>query len=84
MSKRQAKTAELPSCGDEWGSHYRVGDKARVREGNSWIDGPTITAITIEDDLPGLHCNMERVKVWSDDHLLAEMPLHHVLEVRYV
>lgn len=44
----------------------------------------TITRITVQDDLPGLHCNMRRVCVWAGDALLAEAPLHNLQAVGYL
>ena len=50
-----------------------------------WKDkaGPIITRITVQEDLPGLHCNMRRVCVWSGETLVAEAPLHNLQAVGY-
>ena len=46
---------------------------------------PIIDMITVAADLPGLHANMERVRVWAADGvLLWEGPLHNLEGVRYV
>lgn len=42
-----------------------------------------VTRITVATDLPGLHCSLERVRVWSDDDLLWEGPLHSLEGVTY-
>lgn len=52
----------------------------------TWLPGghcPTVTRITVQQDLPGLHCNMRRVCVWVGDALVAEAPMHAVQAVGY-
>lgn len=43
----------------------------------------TITRITVQQDLPGLHCNLRRVCIWVGDQLAIEAPLHSVEAVGY-
>lgn len=45
--------------------------------------GPAVTSITLQQDLPGLHCNMWRVCVWIGEHLAVEAPLHSLHAVGY-
>ena len=46
---------------------------------------PMVDMITVACDLPGLHGNMERVRVWAADAvLLWEGPLHNLEGVKYV
>ena len=45
--------------------------------------GPAVTRITVQHDLPGLHCNMRRVCVWIGDAMVAEAPLHSLQGVGY-
>lgn len=42
-----------------------------------------ITRITVQQDLPGMHCNMRRVCVWVGEHLLFEAPVHNVQGIGY-
>ncbi|WP_454917357.1 hypothetical protein [Xanthobacter sediminis] len=44
----------------------------------------TITRITVQQDLPGMYCNMRRVCVWAGDKLAFEAPLHNVQGVGYL
>lgn len=43
----------------------------------------TPTRITVTQDLPGLHCNMDRVRVYAGDDLIWEGPLHSLEGVEY-
>lgn len=43
-----------------------------------------ITRITVQEDLPGMYCNMRRVCVWAGDKLAFEAPLHNVQGVGYL
>lgn len=45
--------------------------------------GPAITRITVQHDLPGLHCNLRRVCVWIGETMVAEAPLHSLAAVGY-
>jgi hypothetical protein len=57
------------------GFHYPYYDK----------NAPIVEMITVTEDLPGLHCNLERVRVWGPDALLLwEGPLHNLEGVSYV
>jgi hypothetical protein len=48
-------------------------------------NAPVVEMITVTGDLPGLHCNLERVRVWGPDALLLwEGPLHNLEGVSYV
>lgn len=47
-------------------------------------DNQRITRITVQQDLPGLHCNMRRVCVWTGDDLAFEAPVHAVAGIGYV
>lgn len=58
---------------------WKVGNTILGWEGSSG----TITRITVQQDLPGLHCNMRRVCVWVGDALVAEAPMHAVQAVGY-
>jgi hypothetical protein len=41
------------------------------------------TKILVSDDLPGLHCNMERVRVYVGEFVVFEAPLHSCEGVIY-
>ncbi len=43
-----------------------------------------ITRITVQQDLPGMYCNMRRVCVWVGGQLAVEAPLHNVQGVGYL
>lgn len=45
--------------------------------------GPAITRITVQQDLPGLHCNMRRVCVWIGDVMVVEAPVHSLSAIGY-
>lgn len=42
-----------------------------------------VTRITVDADLPGLHCYLERVRVWIGDTMIAEFPMHNTGFVQY-
>lgn len=44
---------------------------------------PTITRITVQEDLPGLHCNMRRVCVWVGEAMVAEAPVATIKAIGY-
>lgn len=44
---------------------------------------PEITAITVSQDLPGLHCSLERVRVWVGDACVYEAAVHMVEGIEY-
>ncbi len=82
MTERSAKSV----CGMPWGNQGKDGFSASVGRHFNYFDKttPVVTAITLTDDLPGLHCNMERVRVWAGEQLLWEGPLHNLEGVKYV
>jgi hypothetical protein len=43
----------------------------------------SVTRITVTDDLPGMHCFMERVRVFVGEKVVLEAPLHQVECVQY-
>lgn len=67
----------LPDDGES--TRYAVGGKVYAR-------GLTvaITRITVQQDLPGMYCNMRRVCVWARDQLAFEAPLQNVQGVGYL
>lgn len=75
---RKAHTVETPTDGNGENSYYIVG--GLVYQG---LDSYTITKITVQEDLPGLHCNMRRVLVWVGDRVAVEIPLHNCVQVIY-
>lgn len=46
-------------------------------------ESPTITAITVTDDLPGLHANMERARVYVGGMVVWESPVHALEGIHY-
>jgi hypothetical protein len=65
----------------EEGFYAKVGLNFPYHNKNS----PIVTRITVSDDLPGLHCNLERVRVFAEgDKLLWEGPMHNLEGVWYV
>lgn len=75
----EASWVEIPPGVDNEATFYCVG-------GLIYAGGQeaTITRITVQEDLPGLHCNMRRVCVWVDDALAFEAPMHAVQGVCYL
>lgn len=67
----------------EDGIYYAVGNDYRRVVVNSWEIVGKVSRITVTDDLPGLHCNMERVRVYDGDTIIFEAPLHNVESVMY-
>lgn len=67
----------LPDDGES--VRYAVGGRVYFRART--VD---ITRITVQQDLPGMYCNMRRVCVWSGDQLAFEAPLHNVQGVGYL
>lgn len=71
---REAKCLHgVPDCDGEV-TYYGVGD-TRL--------SITPTRITVTQDLPGLHCNMERVRVYQGANVIWEGPLHNLEGVTY-
>lgn len=67
--------------GDE-GFFARVGGTWRM---GGWRNNEAskVTRITVTEDLPGLHCNMERVRVYVGETVVWEGPLHNLEGVAY-
>jgi hypothetical protein len=74
---REAKYVSGVPCGEHGedgffagvGKHFPYHDKT----------APVVARITVTTDLPGLHANMERVRVLGEnDRLLWEGPLHNL------
>ena len=82
---REAAAVQFPGTTDEDGPYWRVGDwfKKLVNDPRRWENHKIITSIRVSCDLPGLHCNMDRLTIWADEELLVEAPLHSVLYVTY-
>jgi len=79
---REAKYVSGVPCGEHGedgffagvGKHFPYHDKT----------APVVARITVTTDLPGLHANMERVRVLGEnDRLLWEGPLHNLEGVQY-
>ena len=80
MSKiREAEWATTPPDCDGQQTHWAVGKPIWANGG----PGPVITRITVQEDLPGLHCHMRRVCVWIGDDLAAEAPVHSLEAIGY-
>lgn len=80
---KNAKMVSGIPCGEhgEDGFHAAVGQHFPYHDKTA----PIVDMITVATDLPGLHCNMERVRVWgADGVLLWEGPLHNLEGVHYV
>jgi len=67
----------------EDGTFYRVGNKYLRPVGNTYAPAGTVTRITVTADLPGLHCNLERVRVFDGETMIFEAPLHSLEGVTY-
>jgi len=67
------------------GEHGEDGFHAAVDQNFPYHNkaAPVVTSITVTQDLPGMYCNLERVRVWASDALLWEGPLHNLEGVRY-
>ncbi|MCF1502158.1 hypothetical protein L0F51_00055 [Afifella sp. H1R] len=85
MSTREATIVTgIPWGQDgEEGIYYQLGSKYRRPVGNTWEDVGVVSRITVTDDLPGLHCNMERVRVFDGETVIFEAPLHSLEGVAY-
>ena len=85
MAEREALSMSGVPTGahGEDGQYYAVGSPyRRIIDGSGKVAG-TVTRITVTDDLPGLHCNMERVRVFDGETLIFEAPLHSLEGVAY-
>jgi hypothetical protein len=69
--------------GDD-GLFYQVGGKYQRPDGKDYKPAGTVTRITVTADLPGLYCNLERVRVFDGETLICEAPLHNVESVEYL
>lgn len=67
----------------EDGTFYGVGRPYHRAVGNVVKVAGIVSRITVSDDLPGLHCNMERVRVFDGDTMIYEAPLHSLEGVAY-
>lgn len=79
---REAVSISGVPCGEE-AVFYGVGKPYFRPDGNTWKVAGTVTRITVTDDLPGLHCNLERVRVFDGDTMIFEAPLHSLEGVCY-
>jgi hypothetical protein len=69
---------------DDGGRTYAVGYEARATIAPDKADQFVIvTRITVQRDLPGLHCDLWRVCVWVGDTMIVEVPLHNTIGVGY-
>lgn len=74
--EREAMAVYGIPCGEEPGICYLVGQIYAAKRG-------PVTRITVTADLPGLHCDMERVRVYDGDAVIFEAPLHNLEGVSY-
>lgn len=81
------KIRSVDSAKDEDGSGYTYTVGGRAFTGYDEIKRPTyapVTAITMRRDIPGLHGNLDRICVWSNGKLLAEIPRHAADHIAYI
>lgn len=76
---KEAIWAEGPRDCDGSGTFWKVGSHIHNHPQQSVI----ITRITVQEDLPGLHCNMRRVCVWVGETMVAEAPVHALIGIGY-
>lgn len=67
----------------ENGFYYEVGHTYHRLVERQWKIVGKVSRITVTDDLPGMYCNMERVRVYDGETLIFEAPLHNVEGVCY-
>ncbi len=60
-----------------------VGQDWNQKDDGHWSKAGTISRITVTDDLPGLHCNLERVRAYVGDCVIWEGPLHNLEGVTF-
>lgn len=77
---RQAIWAETLPDGDDGARYFRVGGDLHADDGSK----VPITSITVQRDVPGLHCNLDRVCIWCGDELAAEFPYLSAGAVGYI
>ena len=85
MTEREAFAVEWPADEDGATLYLHVGSPIhQVTEPgvSSGVVG-AVTRIVVSDDLPGLHCYMERVRVYVDDLVVYEAPVHAVQLIQY-
>lgn len=82
---REATSISGVPCGQdgEDGIHYAVGRDYLRPSGSSWKVAGKVSRITVTQDLPGLNCNMERVRVFDGETMIYEAPLHSLEGVTY-
>lgn len=64
----EADWVEFPPRVEGDSSYYRVGGQLF----QAGMKASTITRITVQQDLPGLYCNLRRVCIWVGDQLAVE------------
>jgi hypothetical protein len=72
-------------CSDKNGEQFSTSLGADWYEPRAGAYEPVgkVSQITVSRDLPGLHCNMERVCVYVGEHMVWEAPLHALESVTY-
>lgn len=76
---REAQWVKTPTDADNELSFYKVGRPTH------FIHRVVVpTRIVVQDDVPGLHCNLWRVCVYEHEELISEFPYHNVEEIGYV
>lgn len=85
MTAIEAKSVELPSgLINEDGMYFRVGYHHTTTQDGKLVDLGEVTRVVVEDDLPGLHCNLLQVKVYIGETLIAAAPMTSAICVCYV
>lgn len=67
----------------EDGVYYAVGCPYWQTVENTVLKLGNVTRIAVTCDLPGLHCDMERVRVYDGDTVIYEAPLHNLEGIAY-
>lgn len=82
---REAEWVDLLPADDGEARSFAVGYRVRatVDPNESPERYIQVTRITVQCDLPGLHCDLWRVCVWSGETMIAEVPLHNTAGVGY-
>jgi len=84
--EREALAVQWPVANDGLGLYVAVGKK--LWQPDALNDGAVegagvVTRITVTNDLPGLHGNMERIRVYCGEQVAMEAPVHAVDVVQY-
>lgn len=79
---KQALFVESLPDPDSESYFYKVGKKL-FQQGIQESEWPVVTKITVQEDVPALHCNTQRVCVWVGEELYAELPYHGVKIIGY-